>query len=65
MTAEWLAAQAADPTFISDYAMEFPEREDFAETIPAWFAVRFRPELLPVRDYEAILDYVLMFSGDR
>ena len=57
-TPEWLAAQEADPTFISTYARDNPLREDFAETVPAWFAVRFRPELLSMRDYEAILDAI-------
>ncbi|MCY4511527.1 MAG: hypothetical protein OXG35_31870, partial [Acidobacteria bacterium] len=29
----WLAAQAADPEFISDYARDNPDREDVAESI--------------------------------
>ena len=38
----WVAAQAADPTFISTYARDYPEREDLAESFSAWLAVRHR-----------------------
>jgi hypothetical protein len=38
----WLAAQAADPTFISTYARDHPDREDLAESFSAWLAVRHR-----------------------
>ena len=38
----WLAAQAADPTFISTYARDHPDREDLAESFNAWLAVRHR-----------------------
>lgn len=38
----WLAAQAADPTFISTYARDHPGREDLAESFSAWLAVRHR-----------------------
>jgi hypothetical protein len=38
----WLAAQRSDPTFISDYARENPTREDVAETLLPWLAVRQR-----------------------
>lgn len=38
----WVAAQAADPTFISTYARDHPEREDLAESFSAWLAVRHR-----------------------
>jgi hypothetical protein len=39
----WLAAQSADPTFISTYARDFPTREDIAESFLPYLAVRFRP----------------------
>ena len=42
----WQAAQAADPTFISDYAREHPTREDVAETLLMWYAVRYRSDRL-------------------
>jgi hypothetical protein len=38
----WLAAQAADPTFISSYARDFPGREDVAESFVPYLAVRYR-----------------------
>jgi hypothetical protein len=41
-SAGWLAAQAADPTFISNYAQDNPTREDVAESLLMWFAVRHR-----------------------
>lgn len=37
----WLAAQRADGTFLSTYARDNPGREDVAETIGPWLAVRF------------------------
>lgn len=40
----WLAAQAADGGFISDYARDHPQREDIAESLGPFFAVRHRPE---------------------
>ena len=48
---EWLAAQHADGVAISDYASHFPLREDVAETIVPYFAVRYRPGRLtaPIR----------------
>jgi len=40
----WLAAQAADPTFISTYARDFPAREDIAESFLPYLAVRYRSD---------------------
>ena len=40
----WLAAQSADPDFISTYAESYPEREDIAESFLPYLAVRYRPE---------------------
>ena len=37
----WLAAQEADPTFISGFAQQFPLDEDLAETFGAWLAVQW------------------------
>ena len=34
----WLAAQSADPTFISTYARDFPNREDIAESVLPYLA---------------------------
>lgn len=36
----WIAAQQADPNFISDYARDFPEWEDLAESIVPWLVLR-------------------------
>jgi len=43
----WLAAQVADPTFISDYARDFPLREDIAESFVPYLAVRYRADRIP------------------
>ena len=40
----WRAAQAADDTFISTYARDFPTREDVAETFVPYLAIRYRSE---------------------
>ena len=40
----WRAAQADDTEFISNYARAHPLREDFAETILPWLALRYTPE---------------------
>jgi hypothetical protein len=40
----WNAAQAADGNFISNYARDFPGREDLAESFVPWLAVRYRSE---------------------
>jgi len=42
--AGWLAAQKADPTYISTYAQDFPDREDLAETFLPYLAVRYRSD---------------------
>lgn len=42
--AAWRAAQTADATFISDYAKEYPEREDIAESYLMYLAVTFRAD---------------------
>jgi hypothetical protein len=38
----WLAAQNADPTFISEYARDHPTTEDVAESMLMWYALRYR-----------------------
>jgi hypothetical protein len=40
----WLAAQLADPDFISTYAQDNPTREDIAESFLPYVAVRYRPD---------------------
>ena len=41
---QWLAAQNADPDFISTYAQSYPGREDIAESFLPYLALRYRPE---------------------
>ena len=43
-TAGWKAAQDKDPTFISIYARDYPMREDIAETVVLYLAVRYRQD---------------------
>ncbi len=45
-SAGWLAAQRADGCFVSQYARENPTREDVAETIVPFLALRERPASL-------------------
>lgn len=40
---KWLAAQTADDEFISNYAKDYPNREDMAESYLPYFAIRYRP----------------------
>ncbi|MEX2529533.1 MAG: hypothetical protein WD960_02065 [Gemmatimonadota bacterium] len=54
----WRAAQEADPTFISDYAEEFPLREDLAESFVPWFAVRYRADRIPQSLYDTIVETI-------
>jgi hypothetical protein len=46
----WIAAQAADGGFLTDYAAESPEREDLAETALFAFALLHHPDRLPPVD---------------
>ena len=54
----WLAAQEADPAFVSRYARDYPDREDLADTAVAWFAVRYRPDRISPGQHQAILDAI-------
>lgn len=51
----WLAAQAADSVFISRYARDFPDREDVAESILPYFAVRYQSDRLTAAERATIL----------
>lgn len=63
----WLAAQGADPTFISDYARDHPTREDIAESFVPWVAVRHRSDRisagLRATIEEAIPNRIAYFDG--
>ena len=51
----WTAAQEADGVFISEYARDGPQREDVAESILPYFAVRYQAERLTAAEQAAIL----------
>ena len=53
--ARWLKAQHDDNRFISKYAEENPEREDLAETMPAWIYARKHLDILK-NDSDAHID---------
>jgi hypothetical protein len=57
----WLAAQAADPVFISTYARDNPTREDVAESVLPWFAVRHRRERID----DALADRIVLAIPNR
>ncbi len=51
----WLNAQQADGEFISTYARDYPQREDIAESLVPWIAVRYRLGRIDDAVAEAIL----------
>jgi hypothetical protein len=56
--AGWIAAQNADPEFISTYARDNPQREDIAETFVPYFAVQFRLSRIPAELAATILQTI-------
>ena len=54
----WRAAQEADGEYISDYARDFPDREDVAESLLPYFAIRYRPDRLSAGQRAAIADTI-------
>ncbi|MXZ38746.1 MAG: hypothetical protein F4Z19_10935 [Holophagales bacterium] len=57
-TAAWLAAQAADPGFISVYARDYPETEDMAESFGPFFAAEYRADRIPAAMAKTIRDTI-------
>lgn len=53
-TRGWREAQREDGVFISEYARDHPQREDFAESFGPWFALRYLPDRLTVEQRWAI-----------
>jgi len=53
---KWKKAAKADNIFISKYAQQFPGREDVAETINWWIAVRCKPDTISKLNYKKILE---------
>ena len=58
MTPAWRNAQAADAGFISTYARDHPDVEDFAESVLPWYAVSRRPARLDDETRTAILEQI-------
>jgi hypothetical protein len=48
-------AQLSDDNFISTYALDFPYREDVAESCLMYFALKYRPDRIPNRIKNIIL----------
>ena len=51
----WRTAQEADGRFLNNYARDYPEREDIAETTWAYFVTHYRPDRIGARNVETIL----------
>jgi hypothetical protein len=60
-TDEWIAARAADGEYISLYAHDFPRGEDMAESILAYFALRYKTD----RIFEADADIIASTIPNR
>jgi len=56
---DWISAVNLDGNYISNYAMEFPEREDIAETFQAYIAVKYFPERITSSLRDTILSICL------
>ena len=54
----WLNAQKLDPSFISTYALENPEREDVAETFLLYLAIRYRSDRISATLKDTILQTI-------
>ena len=52
---EWIAAQKADKKFISKFAADYSVREDIAETVIMWVAVRCKADRISKSNYKKIL----------
>ena len=52
---KWNKAIKADNKFVSPYAKKFPSREDIAETINWWIAVRCKSDRISKLTYEKII----------
>ena len=52
----WLEARQADGTFISAYARDYPDREDIAESVIPWIAVRYRRDRIRASVADTIVE---------
>lgn len=57
-TSAWLDAQSADNCYISSYAADYPTREDVAESLAPYLALKLRPERVRVSDQQKISDCI-------
>ena len=57
-TPGWRAAQEADGEYISDYARDYPDGEDVAESVLLYFALRYRPDRLSASQRTAIREAI-------
>ena len=55
-SSKWKRAAIADNKYISDYAREFSEKEDVAETINWWIAVRCKKDRISETNYNKTLN---------
>ena len=55
-SSKWKKAAKADKKFISEYAKLYPDREDVAETINWWIAIRCKPNTISKSNHKKILD---------
>ena len=55
-SSQWKKAAKADSMFISEYAKQYPDSEDVAETINWWIAVRCKPGKLSNSTYKKIVE---------
>ena len=55
---EWQKAKRKDKEYISDYAKRFPRREDVAESILTWIAVRYRLDRISKENNEMVLNTI-------
>tara|TARA_B100000795_G_C22678366_1_gene390754 strand:+ start:81 stop:857 length:777 start_codon:yes stop_codon:yes gene_type:complete len=53
---KWKKAAKADNKFISEYAKLYPDREDVAETINWWIAIRCKPNKISKSNHKEILE---------
>ena len=54
----WKKLIKADGKFISSYAKKYPDREDIAETVLWWVAVRCKTDRISKKNYKKILKYI-------
>jgi hypothetical protein len=58
MDTDWVAAQDSDPCFISNYARDYPDREDIAETLAPYLIMTHRTDRISASNVEAIAECI-------